>query len=121
MEEALLKLIKAIETAAPEVWRAAMMQVKAQIVSHAMIIIVELVVLLLLVQGFRSAGEYAEGKRDCYGNLSDASAAATVVQLVIGALAVGVGISMIALTQELIHLVMAPEWFAIQQLLDLVK
>jgi len=121
MEEALLKLIKAVETVAPEVWRAAMLRANAQIVSCAMTFVVEVIVLLMLIKSVQRAGKYAEETRDCNGGLSDAGAAATVVQLVLGALTVGVGLSMLFLTQELIHLVMAPEWFAIQQLLDLVK
>jgi len=121
MEEALLKLIKAIETAAPEVWRAAMLRANAQIVSCAMTLAVEVIVLLVLIKSVQKASKYAEETRDYDGSLSEVGAAATVVQFVFGILAVAVGLSMLILTQELIHLVMAPEWFAIQQLLDLVK
>jgi len=121
VEEALLALIKAVETVAPEVWRIAMLRANAQMVSHAMTLVVEALVLFVLIKSTRKAGKYAKETRDHDGSLSDEGAVATMVQLGFGILAVGVGISMLILTQELIYLVMAPEWFAVRQLLDLVK
>ena len=115
MDEVLNRLIDVMESAAPELWLAATKQVQAMVVANIMWVVLFAVLLVGCFAAFwymvRKHSSVCQADKEDYEWLMFA----VVVFSIAGAICV------FFLTKELVGLLIAPEYHAIEQLLKLVQ
>ena len=115
MDEALNRLIDLMESTAPEVWMAAMKQVQAMIIQHACFASVSAIMLVasfvVFAYAIRRYSKVGLADQEDYALTAAVSCVAGIGSLIIMAYTLS----------KLAGLLIAPEYQAIQALIDLVQ
>ena len=118
MDELIHELIALVQQTAPELWRIATRQVVARTVQCSVGLFIGLLILWLCYVGYKKLRDYKNS--DKYNQFDDDMGVAMGF-FIIGLVALFGAIYIACAINNLIGLLINPEYYAIEELLDLVK